>query len=169
MAQTKATAKYVRVSPPKVRQLTGLIAGEHVEEARRILQFSGKGAANPLTKVLNSAVANAENNDGIDPDDLWVVAAFADEGPTLKRWRPRAHGRAYRIRKRTSHITVVVGTRDDEQDDRGRRSDGDRAARQRRVSATTTAPDEIAPDEIEPDETEPTPADEADASAPEEH
>ncbi|MDP8928855.1 MAG: 50S ribosomal protein L22 [Actinomycetota bacterium] len=113
MAQTKATAKYIRVSPSKVRQLTNLIRGEHVEEARRILRFSGKGAAAPLAKVLNSAVANAENNDGLDPDDLWVNNAFVDEGPTLKRWRPRALGRAYRIRKRTSHITVVVGTRDE--------------------------------------------------------
>lgn len=113
MAQTKATAKYVRVSPSKVRQLTNLISGEHVEEARRILRFSGKGAAAPLAKVLNSAVANAENNDGLDPDDLWVNNAFVDEGPTLKRWRPRALGRAYRIRKRTSHITVIVGMRDE--------------------------------------------------------
>lgn len=113
MAQTRATAKYVRVSPSKVRQLTNLISGEHVEEARRILRFSGKGAAAPLAKVLNSAVANAENNDGLDPDDLWVNNAIVDEGPTLKRWRPRALGRAYRIRKRTSHITVIVGTRDE--------------------------------------------------------
>ncbi len=112
MAETKATAKYVRVSPWKVRQLTNLIRGEHVEEARRILRFSGKGAATPLAKVLNSAVANAENNDGLDPDELWVTNAFVDEGPTMKRWRPRALGRAYRVRKRTSHITVVVGTRD---------------------------------------------------------
>ena len=110
--ETRATAKYVRVSPPKVRQLTGLIKGEHVEEARRILRFSDKGAAQPLAKVLNSAVANAENNDGVDPDELWVVSAFVDEGPTMKRFRPRALGRAYRVRKRTSHITVVVGTRD---------------------------------------------------------
>ncbi len=113
MAQTKATAKYVRVSPSKVRQLANIIRGEHVEEARRILRFSGKGAAAPLAKVLNSAVANADNNEGLDPDDLWVTNAFVDEGPTLKRWRPRALGRAYRIRKRTSHITVVVGTRDE--------------------------------------------------------
>ena len=108
----RATAKYVRVSPPKVRQLTGLIKGEHVEEARRILRFSDKGAARPLLKVLDSAVANAENNDGLDPDELWVSNAFVDEGPTLNRWRPRALGRAYRVRKRTSHITVVVGTKE---------------------------------------------------------
>ena len=107
-----AVAKYVRVSPPKVRQLTRVITGEHVEEARRILRFSDKGAAEPLLKVLNSAVANAENNVGLDPDELWVARAFVDEGPTLKRFRPRAQGRAFRIRKRTSHITVVVGTKE---------------------------------------------------------
>ncbi len=112
MAHTRATAKYVRVAPMKVRQLTDLIKGEHVEEARRILRFSDKGAAEPLRKVLDSAVANAEHNDGLDPDELWVTNAYADEGPTLKRWQPRALGRAYRIRKRTSHITVIVGTRE---------------------------------------------------------
>ncbi len=112
MANVRATAKYVRVSPYKVRQLVDLIKGEHVEEARRLLMLSDKGASEPLEKVLNSAIANAENNDGLDPDDLWVTGAWVDEGPTLKRWRPRALGRAYRIRKRTSHITVVVGTRD---------------------------------------------------------
>ena len=106
--KVKATAKYVRVSPTKVRQLTRLIAGEHVDEAKRILQFADKGAAEPLLKVLNSAIANAENNDDLDPDELYVDQAFADEGPTLKRYQPRALGRAYRIRKRTSHITVVV-------------------------------------------------------------
>ena len=106
--KVKATAKYVRVSPTKVRQLTRLIAGQHVDEARRILQFADKGAAKPLLKVLNSAIANAENNDDLDPDELFVDQAFADEGPTLKRYQPRALGRAYRIRKRTSHITVVV-------------------------------------------------------------
>ena len=104
----KATAKYVRVSPYKVRQLTRLIVGEAVGEAQRILQFSDKGAATPLLKVLESAVANAENNDGLDPDELVVHRAYADEGPTLRRFQPRAMGRAYRINKRTSHITVVV-------------------------------------------------------------
>jgi large subunit ribosomal protein L22 len=98
----------VRVSPNKVRQLTRLIVGAPVDEARRILTFADKGAAEPLLKVLNSAVANAENNDDLDPDELIVDNAFADEGPTLKRYQPRALGRAYRIRKRTSHITVVV-------------------------------------------------------------
>jgi large subunit ribosomal protein L22 len=106
--KVKATAKYVRVSPTKVRQLARLIVGQPVQEAQRILQFADKGAAEPLLKVLNSAMANAENNDDLDPDELIVDKAFADEGPTLKRYQPRALGRAYRIRKRTSHITVVV-------------------------------------------------------------
>jgi large subunit ribosomal protein L22 len=114
MTLVRATAKFVRVSPPKVRQLTRLIQGEHVDEARRILAFSEKGAAAPLSKVLESAIANAENNDDLDPDDLFVQSAFVDEGPTLKRFQPRAQGRAYRIRKRTSHITVVVAPIDDE-------------------------------------------------------
>jgi large subunit ribosomal protein L22 len=112
ITQVKATAKYVRVSPTKVRQLTRLIKGEHVDEAIRILQFSDKGAARPLRKVLESAIANAENNDGLDPDELFVWNAFVDEGPTLKRYQPRALGRAYRIRKRTSHITVVVAPKE---------------------------------------------------------
>lgn len=108
MTEVKATAKYVRVSASKVRQLTPLIVGRPVAEAVTILRFAGKGAADPLLKVLSSAVANAENNDGLDPDDLVVSRAFADEGPTMKRFQPRAQGRAYRIRKRTSHITVAV-------------------------------------------------------------
>jgi large subunit ribosomal protein L22 len=108
ITRVKATAKYVRISASKVRQLTPLIVGQPVHEAQRILQFADKGAAQPLLKVLNSAVANAENNDDLDPDGLIVANAFADEGPTLKRYQPRALGRAYRIRKRTSHITVVV-------------------------------------------------------------
>lgn len=113
MVQVRASAKYARVSPTKVRQLTSLITGEHVEEARRILTFSDKAAAEPLGKVLKSAVANAQNNEGLDPDMLWVTNAYADQGPMLKRWRPRALGRATRINKRTSHITVLVGTPDE--------------------------------------------------------
>jgi large subunit ribosomal protein L22 len=106
--EVRATAKFVRVSASKVRQLTPLIVGRRVAEADTILRLSGKLVADPLRKVLLSAVANAENNDGYDPDELVVANAFADEGPTMKRFRPRAQGRAYRIRKRTSHITVVV-------------------------------------------------------------
>lgn len=108
LTKVRATAKYVRVAPNKVRQLTRLIKGQHVDEARRILQFSDKGASEPLLKVLESAIANAENNDGLNPDDLFVENAYVDEGPTLRRYQPRAMGRAYRIRKRTSHISVIV-------------------------------------------------------------
>ncbi len=110
MATQKATAKYVRVAPNKVRQLTRLIVGAPVTDAENVLAFSDKGAAKPLLKVLRSAVANAENNaePPLDIDNLFVERAWADEGPTLKRFQPRAMGRASRIRKRTSHITVVL-------------------------------------------------------------
>ena len=106
--ETRATAKYVRVSASKVRQLTALIVGRPVPEAVTTLRFAEKGAAVPLLKVLQSAAANAENNDGYDPDELIVARAWADEGPTMKRFMPRAQGRAFKIRKRSSHITVVV-------------------------------------------------------------
>ncbi len=106
--ETRATAKYVRVSASKVRQLTPLIVGLPVNEAVNILRFAEKGAAAPLLKVVQSAAANAENNDGYDIDELVVARAWADEGPTMRRFMPRAQGRAFRIRKRTSHITVVV-------------------------------------------------------------
>ena len=110
MATQKATAKYVRVAPNKVRQLTRLIVGTPVVEAENLLAFSEKRAARPLLKVLRSAMANAENNaePPMDLDGLVVQGAWADEGPTLKRFRPRAMGRATRVRKRTSHITVVL-------------------------------------------------------------
>ena len=85
-----------------------LVRGLPVEEARHVLAFTDRRAADPVRKVLNSAVANAEHNFALDSDELIVTEAFADEGPTLKRWRPRARGRATRIRKRTSHITIVV-------------------------------------------------------------
>jgi large subunit ribosomal protein L22 len=113
ITKVKATAKHVRVSPQKVRQVARLIVGMPALEAATMLEFTDKAAARPLLKVLNSAIANAENNDDLDPDDLVVVSAVADEGPTLKRYQPRAMGRAYRIRKRTSHITVVVSPTSD--------------------------------------------------------
>jgi large subunit ribosomal protein L22 len=108
ITKVKATAKNVRVTPQKVRQVARTIVGMPALEAVVVLEFHEKNAARPLRKVLESAIANAENNDGLDPEDLVVVSAVADEGPTLKRFQPRAMGRAYRIRKRTSHITVVV-------------------------------------------------------------
>ena len=104
-----ATAKYIRMSPTKARQVVDLIRGRHVDEARRVLKFTPRGAALPVGKVLESAIANAEHNRGLPADELVVVRAWADEGPTLRRFRPRAQGRATRIRKRTCHISVVVG------------------------------------------------------------
>jgi large subunit ribosomal protein L22 len=107
-ARARAVARYVHMSPTKVRRVVELIKERPVQEALDILRFSPQAAAQPLFKVVASAAANAENNLDLDPDTLVVAAAYADEGPTLKRIRPRAQGRAYRIRKRTSHITVEV-------------------------------------------------------------
>ena len=104
-----ATAKYIRMSPTKARQVVDLIRGRQVDEARRVLQFTPRSASLPVGKVLESAIANAEHNRGLPADELVVVRAWADEGPTLRRFRPRAMGRATRIRKRTCHISVVVG------------------------------------------------------------
>jgi large subunit ribosomal protein L22 len=109
----KATARYVRMSPTKVRRVVDLIRGMPATEASAIVRFDPHAASEPVGKVLASAVANAEHlshvrNERLDPDDLVVTEAYVDEGPTMKRFRPRAQGRAYRIRKRTSHITIVV-------------------------------------------------------------
>lgn len=104
-----ATAKYIRMSPTKARQVVDLIRGRHVDEARRVLKFTPRAASLPVGKVLESAIANAEHNRALPADELVVVRAWADEGPTLRRFRPRAQGRATRIRKRTCHISVVVG------------------------------------------------------------
>jgi large subunit ribosomal protein L22 len=106
--EAKATVKYVRISPPKARRVIDLVRGQQVEEARRILKFSPLGAAKTVEKALNSAVANAEQQPGVIAQNLIVERAWVDSGPTLKRWRPRAYGRATRVRKRTSHITLVV-------------------------------------------------------------
>ena len=107
--EAKATARYLRVSPRKMRRSIDLIRGRHVDDARRILAFSPLGSNRPLAKVLNSAVANAEQQNAI-PENLMVARAWVDEGPTLKRWRPRAHGRATGVRRRTSHVTIVVSS-----------------------------------------------------------
>ncbi|MDX6272988.1 MAG: large subunit ribosomal protein [Frankiales bacterium] len=110
MAETtaKAQARYVRVSPMKARRVIDLIRGLPAAQAQTVLKFAPQAASEQVGKVLDSAIANAEHNGRLDPTTLVVSAAFVDEGPTLKRFRPRAQGRAYRIRKRTSHITVVV-------------------------------------------------------------
>ncbi|SIS15086.1 50S ribosomal protein L22 [Williamsia sterculiae] len=106
--QARATARFVRVTPMKARRVIDLIRGKNVDEALDILQFAPQAASEPVYKVLASAIANAENNLDLDRRTLVVSTAFADEGPTMKRFQPRAQGRAFRIRKRTSHITVVV-------------------------------------------------------------
>ena len=103
-----ARARYVRVTPMKARRVIELIRGRSAREALAVLAFAPQAASGPVSKVLASAMANAENNLDMDPDSLVVTRAFVDEGPTLKRFQPRAQGRAYRIRKRTSHITVEV-------------------------------------------------------------
>jgi large subunit ribosomal protein L22 len=107
-ARARAVARYVRMSPTKVRRVVALIKDRPVGEALDILRYAPQAAAEPVAKVVASAAANAENNLDLDRDTLVVAAAYADEGPTLKRIRPRAQGRAYRIRKCTSHITVEV-------------------------------------------------------------
>ncbi|ALE75902.1 50S ribosomal protein L22 [Pseudonocardia sp. EC080625-04] len=106
--RARAVARFVRSSPMKTRRVVDLVRGLPVSEALAILRFSPQSAAEPVAKVVASAAANAENNLDLDPDTLVVAVAMVDEGPTLKRIRPRAQGRAYRIRKRTSHITIEV-------------------------------------------------------------
>ena len=104
----KAVAKHVRISPYKVRIVLDIIRGKGYREAVAILENTPKAASEPVKKVLMSAAANAENNLGMSKDNLYIAACFADQGPTLKRVMPRAQGRAFRILKRTSHITVVL-------------------------------------------------------------
>ena len=107
--QTQAVLKFVRLSPQKARLVADLVRGKKVDEAINTLKFSNQRAAGILKKVLESAIANAENNNGADVDELKVREIFVDEGPVMKRISPRAKGRADRISKRTSHITIRVG------------------------------------------------------------
>ena len=104
----RAIARHVRISPNKARRVINLVRGLPAKEALTVLQFAPQAASEQVYKVLASAIANAENNERLDPDALLVSEAYVDEGPTLKRFRPRAQGRAYRIRKRTCHITIAV-------------------------------------------------------------
>ncbi len=131
MPETRATLRYSGTSPYKVRAVLELIRGVEVAVARQRLQFCGRDAADEVIKLLDSAVANAEENDHLPADELYVSRAFADEGPTMKRWRPRARGRGTRIRKRTSHVTVVVA----------RYSDEELARRARKEAASGRVPD----------------------------
>ena len=106
--ESKAVAKYVRIAPRKVRVVMDLIRGKNVAEAFAILKFTPKVGAEVVEKVLRSAVANAENNFDMDVDKLYVSSAFVDQGPTFKRIHPRSRGQAFKILKRTSHVTIVV-------------------------------------------------------------
>ena len=110
--KVRAHNRFIRQSPYKVRRVLDLVRGLPVEEAEHLLRLTNRGAAAPIAKTLRSAVANAEHNHALDPEDLVIAEAFADEGPTLKRWRPRARGRATRINKRTSHIHVALTPED---------------------------------------------------------
>jgi large subunit ribosomal protein L22 len=104
----RAIARYVRISSRKIKIVIDLIRGKSVKEAQAILMFTPKAASEPVAKLLKSAIANAENNLDLSADTLYVAEAFANQGPTLKRFTPRAQGRATPIRKRTSHITIVL-------------------------------------------------------------
>jgi large subunit ribosomal protein L22 len=107
--ETRAVAKNVRIAPRKVRRVVDLVRGKYVEDALRTLQFLPNRAAKQVHKVVKSAAANAENNFAMDTETLKITTCYVDVGPTMKRMQPRAMGRAYRILKRSSHITVVVG------------------------------------------------------------
>jgi len=120
--EARAQARGVRVSPMKARRVVDLIRGLSAEQAQAVLQFAPQDASEPVAKVLDSALANAANNHNMDTRDLVVAAAFVDEGPTMKRIRPRAQGRAYRVRKRSSHITIVVAPPNEVVDATGNRS-----------------------------------------------
>jgi large subunit ribosomal protein L22 len=108
----RAQARYARMGPRKARRVIDLVRGMKASEALDVLRFTPQAASEDIYKVVASAVANAEHNEHLDRDALWISEAYVDEGPTLKRFRPRAQGRAYRVRKRTSHITVVVEARE---------------------------------------------------------
>jgi large subunit ribosomal protein L22 len=150
MPETRATLRHSGTAPNKVRQVLNLIRGLDVSEAREVLRFCERGAADEVAKLLDSAVANAEHNDNLPSDELYVSRAWADEGPTAKRYRPRARGRGTRIRKRTSHVTIVVAryseealtARTERETASGTGAAADRRrrlTRRRRVAASTAA------------------------------
>lgn len=142
-----AVARYVHISPTKARRVIDLVRGKSVSEALDILRWAPQDASEPVAKVIASAAANAQNNEGLDPATLIVATVYADGGPTAKRIRPRAQGRAYRIRKRTSHITVIVESRPPVQkgarakvsaeSSRSRRAQGSKAAAAKKAPAKT--------------------------------
>jgi large subunit ribosomal protein L22 len=147
-APARAQARYVRVTPMKARRIVDLIRGQQADQALAVLRFAPQAASEPVYKVLASAVANAryraeQESRRLDVEDLVVQVAYVDEGPTLKRFRPRAQGRAFRIRKRSSHITVVVAPRDEPESTTGRKATGKRSSAKRapgkKATATTPA------------------------------
>src|SRR6201990_2274711 len=148
-----AKARFVRVSPTKARRVIDLVRGKSVTDALDILRWAPQSASEPVAKVIASAAANAQNNEGLDPSTLVVATVYADEAPTSKRIRPRAQGRAFRIRKRTSHITVIVESRQ-ERGERGqsassarsRRAQGSKAAAAKKAPATKAATETTAPE-----------------------
>lgn len=160
-----AKARFVRVSPTKARRVIDLVRGKSVADALDILRWAPQAASEPVAKVIASAAANAQNNNGLDPATLVVATVYADEGPTAKRIRPRAQGRAFRIRRRTSHITVVVESRPAKdqrsaKSARTRRAEGSKAAAaapaKKAVAgsgAAKTAPAKKAPAKTKPTET----------------
>jgi len=143
MPEARATLRYLRTAPPKVRQVVGLIRGLDVEDARETLEYCERGSAEDVRKLLDSAIANAEHNENVPADELFVERAYVDEGPTLKRWRPRARGRGTRIRKRTSHLTIVVSRFDDDELERRRRREAVEGPPRRRPSRRRAAPAEV--------------------------
>lgn len=137
---TRAKLSNLGTSAFKVREVLNLIRGKEVGLAEEILRFSTRGPAVPIQKLLQSAIANAVNNDGMDREELFVSACFADEGTTAKRWRPRARGRAGRIRKRSSHITVIVSRLPEERLERLRQEQAkDQGSRRSRVAGSRAA------------------------------
>ncbi|MEZ0359101.1 50S ribosomal protein L22 [Mycobacterium sp. ENV421] len=137
-----AKARHIGISASKARRVINLVRGKSVEEALDILRWAPQQASEPVAKVIASAAANAQNNDGLDPATLVVATITADEGPTAKRIRPRAQGRAYRIRKRTSHITVIVESRPERKE---RSATSARSRRAQASKAAATAPAKKAP------------------------
>jgi large subunit ribosomal protein L22 len=138
-----AKARFVQVSASKARRVIDLVRGKSVTDALDILRWAPQAASEPVAKVIASAAANAQNNEGLDPSTLVVATVYADEGPTAKRIRPRAQGRAFRIRKRTSHITVIVESRPSKEERGGGRSVS--AARARRAQGSKAAAAKTAP------------------------
>jgi large subunit ribosomal protein L22 len=138
-----AKARFVHVSASKARRVIDLVRGKSVTDALDILRWAPQAASEPVAKVIASAAANAQNNEGLDPSTLVVATVYADEGPTAKRIRPRAQGRAFRIRKRTSHITVIVESRPAKEERGGGRSVS--AARARRAQGSKAAAAKTAP------------------------